>query len=304
MFTLDLSSLTWPPIYTVSLGRFSLVVHSLGIVIAYAVGYLLLKHRASRRGQWSSAYAEAIALSIPGALIGSRLFWAVPFWLSGVNLPTSAVMTSQSTYISFLGGLVGGAGLGLGWLRIRKVSAQPIAGLIAESILAAVAIARVGDLLAVDHLGRQTSVPFGFRLPSGALPNGACTAAGDVCHQTALYELLFLLPLIVIVQMARRRGASELECLATVCLGYGLGRFVLVEPFRVSPQVLGLTGSQWGAAGLFVAGCALLLYRFKRRGLRRDRPLASLKGPIPARKSDPVPTNGVLQADSSIADRT
>lgn len=165
---------------------------------------------------------------------------------------------------------------GSGWLAVRRVSLRPIVGALAEAVVLGLAIARIGDVLVADHLGRATTGILGYRLPETAVPNGGCAAAGDVCHPTALYELLFLVPLLVGSFLLRRRSRPESFVFGYLIGGYGVLRFAFVEPFRVTPRLLGLTGSQWACLALAGWGIALLLRGHRRRVAPHERDPASL----------------------------
>lgn len=234
--------------------------HSLGIFFAYAIGSLAFYYRTSRRGLWKSAYGDALVVAIPGVLLGSRLGWALPFWLSGRPTPPGQLTTLVFTHITFLGGVIGGVAFGFAWVALRKESFSPVLGVLVESILLGQFVGRIGDLLVADHLGKPTTSPLGFQVPAGWFrPNGACMRAGEVCHQTALYEFVIAGGLLLLTVLYRRRGLSEQRLAALLLVGYGALRFGLVEPFRMTTRLAGLTGSQWTSLGLLALGLILVL---------------------------------------------
>lgn len=237
----------------------------------------MFRHRTRRADLWAPEYGEAILIAIPGALIGARLGWAIPVWLNGYIPAPGHLDSLNLIHVSFFGGLFGGAVLGLGWLAIRRTSLAPAGGMAAEAMLVGLAVARLGSLFIAEHLGKRTGSPFGFTIPSGRFAvRGECFEPGDTCHQTALYELLSILALLVAAHLWRRRRASEPAIASAMLVGYGLIRFIAVEPFRTTFRVLGLTGSQW-ASILLAAGGILLIVR-ARRGTEFDM---GRRGPAP-----------------------
>lgn len=257
--------ISWPLLITIRIGPVEFYTHTVGIVVGCAVGALVFRHRAIRRGVWAPEYGEALMAAVPGALIGSRLGWALPFWLTETPIPSGELTTRTFTHISFLGGLVGAWTVALVWLRLARKSVWPVVGLAAETVAGGLLIARVGDLLVGDHLGRRTSSPLGFRVPRGPFrPNGHCFNPGDVCHQTALYEFVLVAVLLgASLLVVRRWRASEHICAAFLLIAYGIVRFAGVEPFRASLQWGNLTGSQWTSLGL--VGLGILVGRGSKR---------------------------------------
>lgn len=235
----------------------------------------MFRHRTRRADLWAPEYGEAILVAIPGTLIGARLGWAIPVWLNGYIPAPGHLDSLNLIHVSFFGGLFGGLATGLGWLAIRRKSLAPAAGMAVEAMLVGLAVARLGSLFIAEHLGKRTGLPFGFTIPSGSFAaGGECFEPGDTCHQTALYELLSLLALLVAAHLWRRREVSDRAIASAMLIGYGLTRLLVVEPFRTSLRVFGLTGSQW-ASILLAAGGILLMLRVRRGtelDLERRRP--------------------------------
>lgn len=257
----SMSAISWPIFFVVGRGPFRFYTHSLGIVAGFALGAYLFRHRAIHRGVWVSASGEALVLSIPGAMIGARIGWALPFWLQGRPTPPGGLTTLVFTNITLMGGVVGAWLVALAWLRIRRTEVWPALDLGMESMAIGLLIARVGDVLVADHLGQRTTSLIGFRVPAGYFfrPNGECFVASDVCHQTALYELVAVVALIACAWVLRRRRAQDHVVAGLLPIGYGALRFLLVEPFRASPRLGGGTGSQWMSMALVAIGVVILL---------------------------------------------
>lgn len=260
---------SWPVINTLTIGPFSVHTHSLGIVVGCATGLAVWRRRALARHLWSSAYGDGAIIGILGILIGSRIGWALPELVSG-SLDLNDLTTGQFTNISFFGGLAGGLIVGLAFIRLKGISLLPVSGLFSESIAIGLLIARFGDLMVADHLGKRTSFLLGYRLPPGTTVTvGECLRPGDVCHQTALYELVLLLILVAGIRLIRGRTESEKLVTVSLLIGYGAIRLLAVEPFRTGPRLLLLTGSQWFSLVLFLVGI-LILVRSRRSGVQSE----------------------------------
>ena len=82
---------------------------------------------------------------------------------------------------------------------------------------------------------------------------------GQVFHQTALYELLYLLAIYVGLRLVLARHAARPgNAIAVFCVAYGVCRF-LSDSLRVNDErLLGLTGAQFLSVALIAAGGWLL----------------------------------------------
>lgn len=256
-----MGAISWPIFVIVGREPLRFYTHSLGIVTGFAVGALLFRYRAKRRGVWLTAYSEALLLSIPGVIIGARVGWALPYWLQGRPTPPGGLTTLVFTNITLMGGFVGAWLVALTWLRLRRAELRPALDLGMESMAIGLLIARIGDVIVADHLGQRTTSPIGFRVPEGYpfRPNGQCFSPGDICHQTALYELVGLLVLLVGAWTLRRRKAPNYLVAGLFPVAYGVLRLLTVEPFRASPRIGGGTGSQWMSMAIVAIGVGILL---------------------------------------------
>jgi phosphatidylglycerol:prolipoprotein diacylglycerol transferase len=136
-------------------------------------------------------------------------------------------------------------------------------------------IGRLGCYAVGEHLGHTTSFFLGVRYLGGETREGPI-AVGSVIHNTALYEIMLLVPLaLLLVWMARRHVRSGVMT-ATFLLWYGTQRFLTDFLRAYDKRALGLTGAQYICLGMLVAGI-VLLYRIRRSDRRPREPT-----PVPA----------------------
>ena len=89
-------------------------------------------------------------------------------------------------------------------------------------------------------------------------------ALGAVIHNTAMYELFLLLPLVALLWYLQRRRVQPGWLTATFLLWYGTQRFFTDFLRAYDETVAGLTGAQYLSIGM-VAGGLILAARLRRR---------------------------------------
>ena len=117
-----------------------------------------------------------------------------------------------------------------------------------------------------EHFGRLTSFPLGVRYDGGSVREPSIgtlpLTEGLVFHQTALYELIYLLVLFVVLtwllHLRKQRGGPGVA-MAVFCGCYGVARFAS-DSLRVNDErVLGLTGAQFLCLALVPASAVDLV---------------------------------------------
>jgi len=86
-----------------------------------------------------------------------------------------------------------------------------------------------------------------------------------VIHNTAIYELVLLLPLIALLVWMERRRVEPGWLTVTFLLWYGVQRF-LTDFLRAYDRIAaGLTGAQYLCLGMIVAGVIIAVRLLRRR---------------------------------------
>jgi phosphatidylglycerol---prolipoprotein diacylglyceryl transferase len=269
------ASVSWKILDRFRIGsQFAISPHGVGIAMGFLAGSAVFLYESRKRG-YSERIANAILVwALIGAVAGSRLGYVFTH-LSEFN-SLGDVLALYRGGLSQLGGVVGA--VLLSYLIVRRHQLPFWKGLDAAAIPIplGVVIGRIGDLIIGDHLGKPTSWLLAFRYRGGNLsgyvcerltcsttlsggrlqvvtPDGARLFARDGqqvigqgvgVHQTALYDFLLTILLVLLLvwlnRVVRRPGILFLTYMAW----YGSGR-ILTDFVRVENRFGGLTGSQW-----------------------------------------------------------
>jgi len=280
---------------------FGLNTFGLTLVVGALVGARLAAGYGQRFGiAREDTYRVATVMVLAG-IVGSRLSWVVTH-TDQVDDPLDAAAVWEGG-LPFAGGFVVAVLAGLPTLR-RWGRAQRwhAVGGYAWGLTLALAIGQVGCYAVGEHFGGTTRFVFGTRYDGGTTrevclagdPAQACAGGvplreGLVFHNTALYELAWLLGLFLlmtaIVWRARHKGREvrPVTLAALFAVTYGVARF-LTDTLRVNDErLLSMTGAQWLCIPLTLTG--IWLWFRTRPALRK---LVDESGRIP------VPVDGTI----------
>jgi prolipoprotein diacylglyceryltransferase len=117
-----------------------------------------------------------------------------------------------------------------------------------------------------EHFGRLTSFPLAVRYEGGDVREDLLGSIrlqpGMVFHNTAIYELLYLLALFAFLTWLlylRPKRPRTGTAIGIFCAYYGITRF-LSDSLRVNDErVLGLTGAQWMCVALLPTAAWILV---------------------------------------------
>jgi phosphatidylglycerol:prolipoprotein diacylglycerol transferase len=250
-----------------------LTLHTFGLFVAFGLlvgSWVFLRH--GRRGGLDVDALSRLAWWIVlGGLIGARLGYVVTHISEFTGRPW-AVFALWEGGLEFSGGFLVAAAIVLLWLRRhREVPGLVLADGVVFGLAVGLAIGRIGCYSVGEHLGHETNFFLAVHYLGGVTREGPIPIGAHI-HNTALYEILLLLPLIGLMVWARRRGVRPGWLTAAFLLWYGVQRFSTDFLRAYDRRVLGLTGAQYVCIGLVVAGL-LVVWR-----LRRTRP----ESPLPA----------------------
>jgi phosphatidylglycerol---prolipoprotein diacylglyceryl transferase len=273
--------LAWAILPRIHLGPLAISPHGIGIAIGYLLGAQMFVRRARVHGRPAEADAWNIAFyALVGAIVGARLGYVLGH-LSEVTNGGSNPLGIFEVYrggISLLGGITGGVLGALPYVLRRHLGFWHCADLVVPGLALGIVVGRIGDLVIGDHLGKPTTLPWGWRClgeigggaPEPAAVYRAALGAGDppslgcfgiTLHQTALYDFVSTLVLLAVLTLLvrRRRRLGFL----TLVFGAWYGSMRVVTDFlRVDRRYLGLTGSQILALAVVLV-CVALLLRFR-----------------------------------------
>ncbi len=299
-----LASIGWKVIDRFHVGsRFAISPHGVGIAVGFLAGAYVFTHEARKRGYPEESYNSILTAVLIGTIVGSRLGYVFTH-LSEFHNPLDILKIYQGG-LSQLGGVVGAVLFGYVVIRRARLPFLPGLDAAAIPIPLGVVIGRVGDLIIGDHLGKPTSSLLAFQYHGGQLSGYSCElgrcstgladshaqtitssgatltdSAGRILgtgigvHQTALYDLLLTMGLVLLLVFLNRRARRAGILFFTYMLWYGSGR-IWTDFLRVESRFFGLTGSQWTSL-VAVTLAVVMLTRF---AIQSRRPAAEPSPP-------------------------
>lgn len=255
-------------------GGFRIQYYGLMYLVAFALTYMLVRHRLGREPRFQSIplarVQDLLTAMILGVIVGGRLgyvlFYNPRHYLAHpleIVLPFRFEGGFQFTGIagmSFHGGLVGV--LLAAWIYVRRngLDYREVADLFAPAVPLGYAFGRLGNFINGELYGRVTTAPIGMHFPLAPGP--------DLRHPSQLYEAFFEgLVLFAVLWALRRRPLPRGAMLALYLVGYGAVRFAL-EYFRQPDAHLGFVWLRFSMGQLLclaMMGAGVGAYLFYRR---------------------------------------
>jgi phosphatidylglycerol:prolipoprotein diacylglycerol transferase len=263
--------------------------HGLGIAVGFLAGsYVFVNRDAPRRGITEDQAGRFVFWALIGAIVGARFFYVLAHFSEFDNVGDMLAIWRGG--ISLIGGITGSVLFGLPLMRTYGLPFLRVMDAAAIGLPLGIVIGRIGDLIIGDHLGKPTSWLLAFTYEGGNLSSYACDAAGCIAelfggqvqritseaatlqgpsgdllaqgvgvHQTALYDfvstMVLVLVLLALSRVPRRTGVLFL----TFAAWYGAMRIV-TDFLRVDKRFFGLTGSQWASVAVVVCSLATLAW--------------------------------------------
>jgi phosphatidylglycerol---prolipoprotein diacylglyceryl transferase len=286
----SLAAIGWEIIDRFHIGdRFAVSPHGVGIALGYLAGAYVFMRESARRGYPEDASSSIVFWALIGAIVGARVGYVITH-LGEFDNPAD-VLAIWRGGISQLGGVVGA--IAVSYVVVRRRGLSFLGGLDAAAIPIplGVVIGRVGDLIIGDHLGSPTSWALAWTYHGGNLAGYNCVSsvcttglaegkvqivtpamaelrgpAGDVLgqglgvHQTALYDFIATMGLVLLLVYLNRNPRRAGILFFTYIAWYGAGR-IITDFLRVENRFFGLTGSQWTSlVAVALAGAMLVWY--------------------------------------------
>lgn len=225
------------------------------VALGVIIGAWMAARHAERFGiPRDATYSLAMRMVLAG-IIGARFTWVLSHF-DQIDSPLDLVAIWKGG-LQFSGGFVAAVIVGFPvYRRWNRVTRWNSLDGYALGLSVGLALGRVACYSVGEHFGRTTSFVLGVRYEGGSAREetlgGSPLRVGDVFHQTALYELLYLVAIFGVMAYALYvRKAKPATGIALFCGSYGVARF-WSDSLRVNDErLLGLTGAQYL--------CALLL---------------------------------------------
>jgi phosphatidylglycerol---prolipoprotein diacylglyceryl transferase len=235
-------------------------LHTFGLLVGLGllVGSTVFLRYARRRGMDPDALGSLVWWILLAGFVGARLLFVLSHLGSFADRPW-AVFAVWEGGLEFSGGFLLAVLVVLRWLRRHPdVDGFELADGVVLGLAVGLAIGRLGCYSVGEHLGGTTSFPLGVHYLGGTTREGPIPVGAHI-HDTALYEILLLLPLIVLLVRLDRRRVAASWLTATFLLWYGVQRFSTDFLRAYDRTVLGLTGAQYLCIALVVAGLVVAL---------------------------------------------
>jgi phosphatidylglycerol:prolipoprotein diacylglycerol transferase len=241
----------------IELRTFGLMV-GLGVLIgAWVAARYIEAHSDMHR---DDVYRMATRLVVAG-VIGARITWDITHW-SEIESPIDLIAVWNGG-LQFSGGFIAAVLVGMPtfrrWTRVKRwINLDGYA----YGLTIGLAIGRIGCISVGEHFGRHSSWLLAVRYDGGSVREGTLgpnpLQIGSEFHNTAIYELLWMLLLFGILTLLIRRKPAPGTLMGVFCLYYGVARG-LSDFLRVNDEtVLGLTGAQWMCVLLIPTGIWVL----------------------------------------------
>lgn len=242
---------------TIPIGPVTLHTFGLFVAMGLLLGTWIFLGHGRRHGLDTDALGSLAWWIVVAGFVGARGLFVLAHLSDYAGRPW-AVFALWEGGLEFSGGFVLAIAVVLWWLRRHpEVPGLVLSDGVVLGLAAGLAVGRIGCYAVGEHLGGETSFPLAVHYLGGLTREGPIPVGAHV-HNTALYELLLLLPLIGLLFWLRRRGARPGVPTAVFLLWYGVQRFS-TDFFRAYDRTaLGLTGAQYLCIALVAAGLVLL----------------------------------------------
>ena len=294
-----LGAISYDPLVHIQLGPLSISPHGIGIAAGFLVGARLLLPRTRGLGVHDDDVYSMLSRAAIGAVVGARLAYVVNHASDFESLLD--VLKVWEGGISLLGGFFGAIVFTMPAMRKRRLSFWKLMDACAPGMALGVVVGRIGDLVVADHLGKTTDFFLGYRCPPISVDTASPCVAGTIVHQTALYDLLLTIPLLLALLWLRRTPRFDGFLIMVFGAWYGSQR-ILEDFLREDVRRFGLTGSQMTALATVTVtlGWLVIARRTPRWGRWDERPEPPTPDARPA-VAVPVDADGTDDAAEGMA---
>ncbi|MCG8431347.1 MAG: prolipoprotein diacylglyceryl transferase [Candidatus Omnitrophica bacterium] len=222
------------------IGPLTVYSYGLMLVVAFLSAGFLAARRAAVEGIDPDAVYSLTFYALLAGIAGARIFFVLGHLSFYLEAPRE-IFQLQRGGLSWFGGLLGGLGAAVWYLRRRRLGIMRTSDCIIPFVALAHAIGRIGCFLNGCCAGRESV--FGLYFP----------VHQAVLVPVQLYASLFLVAIFVLLRIVQERPHREGDVFFAYLLCYGILRFFL-EFWRSGHAVVfaGLTLFQLLSTGLVV----------------------------------------------------
>lgn len=268
-------------------GRLAISPHGAAIAVGYLAGSYVLIHEARKRGISEDQSGSMVFWALIGAIVGARAGYVFTHLSQFKNV--GDVLAIYRGGISLIGGIFGAILFAYPLMRryhLRFLQAMDTAAI---GLPLGIVIGRIGDLIIGDHLGKPTSWLLAFQYRGGTLSGYTCAAGrcvtqlgdqiqsissrgatlqsstgallgqGAGVHQTALYDFISTMVLVLVLVWMNRAHRRTGVLVLTFATWYA-GMRIITDFLRIEDRFFGLTGSQWSSVAVAAASIITLVW--------------------------------------------
>ena len=265
-----IASIPSPSFNVFSIGPLEIHVYGILIGIGVLVAAVTMSRRYAAWGGDAALLERVIVWTVVLGFLGARLAY-VSTHLDRFEGRWYAFLFIWEGGLALFGGLTAGAITAVTMLRRAGGDPWAFADAGAVGLPLAQAIGRWGNYFNQELFGTPTDLPWGLEIAVENRPIEYLSA--ETFHPTFLYESLWNAVLLVpvVIWLERRGKLSRGSSIGLYMVLYGTIRY-LTELVRTDTtfRFLGLSRNGWVAAGVVLAGAAMVVWR-QRRGDPQQR---------------------------------
>jgi|SRR5690554_2599392 len=252
--------------YAIEIGNLQIAWYAVFIISGIVMGAILAFKEASKLAINTNHLSDAILIAVPLAIIGARLYYVI--FDPDKNYQSFAdVFNIRQGGLAIHGAIIITIIFIIIYTRLRKMNIWALMDIVAPGFLIGQVLGRWGNFFNREAHGgpikENTYQTLKYIIPKFILENMYLTEDGitDYHHPTFLYEGLWNLAGLIIILIIRRKKLLKLgDIIGYYLIWYGLGRGLLIEPFRTDPLYIGsLRVNIVFSLVLFVGGGILFL---------------------------------------------
>lgn len=256
------AGIAFPTFPSISIGPITVMTFGIFVAIGVLAGVYVAARRNERYGIARGETERVAIILVVIGFIGARLLWVATHW-SEINSPLDIIAVWDGG-LQFTGGFVTAILVApfvtRNWPKDKRweLLDGAVLGLAVGQM-----IGRLGCIAVGEHLGGPTDFFLGWTYTGGAVIEGPLQV-GVTYHNAALYEALWLVPIILVLLYLDHRKVPAGVMAGTFAVLYGVFRF-LTDFVRINDRTLfGLTGAQYMTIVLTLFGVAVIWYALRR----------------------------------------
>jgi len=241
----------------IPLGHITIQTWGLFVALGFIAGAFASIWLAKQRGLKSAVVWDVLGWIIFSSMIGARLFHIVFYEPTYYLANPLEILAVWHGGMSMVGGLIGAAVAGVGYLRYKKLDLLKHVDVLVFGLPLGYFIGRIGCFLIHDHPGIPTSFFLGVQYPDGIIR-----------HDLGLYHSLLGLAIFIFFLIIKKKAPVG-SFLIWFLILYGVARFFF-DFLRINDvRFLALTPAQYFGI-LMALGGGLLYFRLRDKRFSRD----------------------------------